>query len=317
MKVGLFMDLRNPEAWRRPWAEHYARSLEWCEEAERLGADAVWLTEHHFFEDGYLPQPLTFAAAIAARTSRIRIGTAVLLGALRSPVHVAEEAAIVDLVSGGRLELGFGPGYREVEFEAFESNLASRRRRTEETLQAVRDLYSAEAVSPGPAQSVVPMWLGYQGPRGAYRAGQLGVGLLSLRRSLLEPLREGLAEGGHDPDDARMGGVVEIIVADDPDEAIERIRPHYVHQQLTYREAHGDSAGSDADDIPRATSVDGCGLAVLTAEDAVRAIRLRTEGLPVEHVYLWASIAGMPDDLVERHLELLCSTVAPAVRGVS
>lgn len=63
MDVGILFDLRNPDAWHRPWADHYARSLEFCEEADRRGAAGVWFTEHHLFEDGYLPSPLTFAAA--------------------------------------------------------------------------------------------------------------------------------------------------------------------------------------------------------------------------------------------------------------
>ena len=63
MRVGIYTDLRNPPGWRRPWAEHYARTMDRIAEAERLGADSVWVTEHHFFEDGYLPQPLTMAAA--------------------------------------------------------------------------------------------------------------------------------------------------------------------------------------------------------------------------------------------------------------
>jgi alkanesulfonate monooxygenase SsuD/methylene tetrahydromethanopterin reductase-like flavin-dependent oxidoreductase (luciferase family) len=97
MHLGLFCDLRNPAQWRRPWADHYRQTLAWIRDAEHLGADAVWLTEHHFFDDGYLPQPLTLAAAIAAQTERVRIGTAIVLGALRHPLHLAEEAAIVDL----------------------------------------------------------------------------------------------------------------------------------------------------------------------------------------------------------------------------
>jgi len=108
VKVGVYADLRNPPAWRRPWAEHYARTLDRIAGAERLGIDSAWVTEHHFFEDGYLPQPLTLAAAIAARTSRIRIGTAVMLAPLRAPIQIAEEAAVVELVSDGRLELGLG-----------------------------------------------------------------------------------------------------------------------------------------------------------------------------------------------------------------
>ena len=112
MDVGIYLDGRNPPQWARPWPEHYARTLELVERAEALGAASVWLSEHHFFEDGYLPQPLTFAAAIAARTSTIRIGTAVLLAALRAPAQLAEEAAVVDILSNGRLDLGVGLGYR-------------------------------------------------------------------------------------------------------------------------------------------------------------------------------------------------------------
>jgi len=110
VRVGCYLDLRNPPRWARPWAEHSTRTLERCVEAERLGLDSVWCSEHHFFEDGYLPQPLTFLAGVAATTSRIRLGTAVYLAALRPPVQVAEEAAVVDLPSGGRLELGLGEG---------------------------------------------------------------------------------------------------------------------------------------------------------------------------------------------------------------
>src|SRR3954453_16699104 len=119
MRVGIYTDLRNPPPWRRDWAGHYARVLDRIGEAERLGLDSVWLSEHHLFEDGYLPQPLTFAAAIASRTSRMRIGTPVLLAPLRPAVQIAEEAAIVDLVSEGRLELGLGSGYLPDEFAAF------------------------------------------------------------------------------------------------------------------------------------------------------------------------------------------------------
>ena len=71
MNVGLYFDLRNPPPWRRDWQRVYAFTLELCEEGERLGAHSVWVTEHHLFEDGYLPQPLTYAAAIAARTRRL------------------------------------------------------------------------------------------------------------------------------------------------------------------------------------------------------------------------------------------------------
>ena len=65
MNVGVYFDLRNAPGWRQDPARLYGYTLELCEEAERLGAHSVWLSEHHLFDDGYLPQPLTFAAAVA------------------------------------------------------------------------------------------------------------------------------------------------------------------------------------------------------------------------------------------------------------
>ena len=182
MRVGCYLDLRNPPRWERPWAEHYARTLERCVEVERLGLDSVWCSEHHLFEDGYLPQPLTFLAAVAAVTDRIRLGTAVYLGALRPPVQVAEEAAVVDLLSGGRLELGLGAGYRIPEYAAFGADIGRRYTLTDECAREVRRLWREGAVTPPPIQDPVPIWMGYQGPQGARRAGLLGEGLLSVDR---------------------------------------------------------------------------------------------------------------------------------------
>ena len=319
MKLGLYFDLRNPAPWARPWPEVYGRALDLVVEAERLGAASVWFSEHHLFSDGYLPQPLTFAAAAAARTTRVRIGTAVLLAALRPAALVAEEAAVIDQISGGRLELGIGAGYSVPEYERYNADITKRYGLTDAAVAEIRRLLDDGIVTPPAAQNPFPIWLGYQGPQGAKRAGRLGVGLLSLDRALLDPYREGLVEGGHDPATARTGGMLDIIVADDPEAAFERILPHYAHQLNSYRAAAVAGSGRDA---PKEITVEKLrsgaaqkgqipGLRVLTPSDAVNAIRAATDGSPVEHVYLWASVAGMPDDLVERHVELTCTQVAP------
>ena len=319
MKLGLYFDLRNPEQWASPWTTVYRDALDQIVRAEELGIDSVWFSEHHLFADGYLPQPLTFAAAAAARTSRIRIGTAVLVAALRPAVLVAEEAAVVDQISGGRLELGIGAGYSIPEYEIYATDITKRYGLTDAAVAEIRRLLDDGIVTPPAAQNPFPIWLGYQGPQGARRAGRLGVGLLSLDRALLEPYREGLTEGGHDPAIARTGGMMDIIVADDPESAFERILPHYAHQLNTYRAAAVAGTGRDA---PREVTVEKLrsgvttngqipGLRVLTPDDAVAAIRDATEGSPVEHVYLWASVAGMPADLVDRHIELVCTRVRP------
>ena len=324
MKLGLYFDLRNPEPWRRPYARLYGRALEVIANAERLGAGSVWFTEHHLFDDGYLPQPLTMAAAVAARTERVRIGTAVVLAPLRDPRHLAEEAAVVDIVSGGRLELGLGAGYSTPEFEAFGVEPAERFARTDAVVAEVQQLLDGSGVTPPPVQRPFPIWVGYQGPRGAGRAGRLGAGLLSLRRDLLDPYRAGLAEGGHDPSSGRMAGLLDLVVADDPDQARERILPHYAHQLNTYRRAATAGTGQHPKEITVEKLRDGIesrggipGLSVLAVDDAVAAIAERTSGLPVDHAYTWASVGGMPDDLVDRHVELLFTKVAHALAGGS
>src|SRR5439155_23522016 len=102
MDVGLYFDLRaRPELAQDP-ARTYGFILEACEEADRSGIHEAWFTEHHSWADGYLPQPLTFAAAAAARTRKLRVGTSIVQAPLRQAIQIAEEAAVVDLVSQGR-----------------------------------------------------------------------------------------------------------------------------------------------------------------------------------------------------------------------
>lgn len=321
MKLGLFFDLRNPEPWAAPWADVYARNLELVERAEQGGLGSVWFTEHHLFADGYLPQPLTFLAAVAARTRTITIGTAVLLAALRPAPLVAEEVAVVDQISGGRLQLGIGAGYSPREYDLYDKDLSKRYGLTDAAVAEIRRLLDDGVVTPPAAQRPFPIWLGYQGPQGARRAGRLGVGLLSLDQRLLEPYREGLAEGGHDPASARTGGMLDIVVADDPEATLARILPHFLHQANTYAECAVAGTGTEprvltAEKVMGRSTVPGQipGLRVMTPADAVTAIREATAGAPVEHVYLWASVAGMPGDVVDRHVELLCTEVAPALQ---
>jgi alkanesulfonate monooxygenase SsuD/methylene tetrahydromethanopterin reductase-like flavin-dependent oxidoreductase (luciferase family) len=169
VKIGVWFDLRNPPGWRQDPARLYAFNLELCEEAERLGADSLWFSEHHRFEDGYLPQPLTFAAAAAARTTRVRLGTGILVAPLRKTAQLAEEAVVVDIISGGRLELGLGAGYRIPEFELFDIDFTARYRTLDHQVSELRRLWGDEggkSLTPAPVQPKLPIWLGYQGPPG-------------------------------------------------------------------------------------------------------------------------------------------------------
>ena len=119
MNFGIALMFRNPPPTRTPFTEIYRKHIALAVEAEDLGYDTIWLTEHHFVDDGYSPSLLPIAAAIAARTRKIRIGTFVILRPLHNPLRIAEDAATVDIISNGRLDLGFGQGYRVPEFTAF------------------------------------------------------------------------------------------------------------------------------------------------------------------------------------------------------
>src|SRR5947209_5764765 len=98
MRCGLVLNCTNPAPWRRPWDRVYAEVLEEAAAAESMGYDHVWLSEHHFLEDGYCPSLLAVAAAIAARTRRIKIGTWVLLLPLHNALKVAEDTAVADCI---------------------------------------------------------------------------------------------------------------------------------------------------------------------------------------------------------------------------
>ena len=235
MKVGVWFDLRNPPGWRQDPARLAAFALELCEEAELLGADSLWFSEHHGFEDGYLPQPLTFAAAAAARTTRVRLGTGILVAPLRKTAQLAEEAAVVDLISGGRLELGLGAGYRVPEFELFGTDFAARYQILDQQVSELRRLWGDGGLTPAPVQKELPIWLGYQGPKGARRAGRMGEGLLTVAKDSWPHYRDGLAEGGHDPAAARMGGGVQAYVTDDPERDWPLVAPHIAYAQDSYR----------------------------------------------------------------------------------
>ncbi|MGE4425569.1 MAG: LLM class flavin-dependent oxidoreductase [Solirubrobacteraceae bacterium] len=333
MIVGVYSDFRNPPAWRRGWSTHYGATLDRLCEAERLGCGSIWLSEHHLFEDGYLPQPLVMAAAVAARTSTARIGTAVFLPGLRPAIDTAEQAAVVDQLSGGRLDLGLGFGYRIPEFEIYGREVRGRYETVEERIVEIRRLWDEGICTPPPAQSRLPIWLGATGPRGARMAGRLGEGLLWLDDALLEPYREGLVAGGHDPATARMTGLVNLVLADDPDAAWARIAPHLAYQRDSYNRYGAEGRergtmtasrtlqpGSGAVDVEALRGPARQALPpafdVVTPAEAIRRLTAWLSPLPVEQIYLWESVAGMPDDLADRHVELVATHLAPALAGV-
>lgn len=184
--TGLFSGQRA-DGTDQPWVAIYDDLLALFEEAERLGYDTAWVTEHHFTTDGYLSAALAVLAAAAARTSRIRLGTNVLLAPLHHPMRLAEDAAAVDVLSHGRLILGLGIGYRDEEFDVLGVSKRDRVPLMAEIVATCRGAWTGEKfafrgrdvicrpVPPGPP----PLWLGAWVDAGVRRAGRLGDGFIA------------------------------------------------------------------------------------------------------------------------------------------
>jgi len=131
-------------------AERYRLATAQILHAERCGFDSAWVAQHHFHEDeGGLPGPLVFLAQVAAQTSRIRLGTAIVTLPLELPIRVAEDAAVLDLMSGGRLEVGVGPGGNLTAFEAFGLDSAERGTLLAGHLQVLRDAWAGRPLPGG------------------------------------------------------------------------------------------------------------------------------------------------------------------------
>ena len=322
MRVGLYFDMRNPPAWPQDPSRLYGFTLEMCQEAERLGIDSIWVSEHHRFDDGYLPQPLTMLTAIAARTTRVRLGTAVLVAPLHHAAEIAEQGAVLDILSNGRLDLGLGAGYRLPEFELYGADAKRRYGDTDDRARDVRRLWADRAISPLPVQERVPIWMGYQGPKGARRAGLLGEDLLSLDPKLYPAYHDGLIEGGHDPARARMAGGIQSWVSEDPDADWPLVSRHVGYQIDSYLKHMVQGTDQpvppavDPDRLRRRDPRQPLSYFYFgTPEDVATKVRAYVADAPADTAFFWGSLGGMPEREVLKQVQLVCTRLAPLLRN--
>jgi putative FMN-dependent luciferase-like monooxygenase len=174
-------------------ADSYKIGLDLFEAAEALGFDSGWVAQHHFLNgDGRLPSAFPFLAAAAERTRRIRLGTAIVILPLEDPLRVAEDAAFVDTLSGGRLELGLGTGGDPLTFGAFGKDVEARRERYAEGLALLREAFAGRPLNGTEARLYPPapslperLWEATFSPEGGARIGRNGNGLLVARTAAL------------------------------------------------------------------------------------------------------------------------------------
>lgn len=266
MRFGLMYDFRNPRRWYIEPPRFYRAMLDQMVAAEALGFDHVWLTEHHFTEDAYNPASLSMAAAVAAVTTRIRIGTFVMLMPFIHPVRAAEDVALADILSNGRFDLGVGQGYTHDEFNAFCIDRRERASRLEEGVQLMRRLFTEDDVSfegrytrvshvslsPRPVQRPhPPLWIGARGPKAIRRAARLGAHLMTTLGPDPAPLYlETLRELGRDPKDFRIAQLRMVYCAEREDEAWNDVAEHLFHVFGYYERVLGEAADVEGDDQP-------------------------------------------------------------------
>ncbi|MFC9556449.1 LLM class flavin-dependent oxidoreductase [Rhodococcus sp. NPDC056960] len=143
MKFSAFLLFHRPDR-NNSIKEVYDYNLRVAELLEELGFDGVWVSEHHFRDYGTVPSIFTMLGYLAGRTENLRLGTGVVVLPLHNPIHVAEQAAQLDLLSNGRLDLGLGRGYQSIEFDGFGMSLSEARDRFDEGLEAITGLWTSD-----------------------------------------------------------------------------------------------------------------------------------------------------------------------------
>ncbi|MBM3140498.1 MAG: LLM class flavin-dependent oxidoreductase [Chloroflexi bacterium] len=227
-----------------------ARVLGYARDAEALGYDSVWFAEHHFSNYGYIPNPLLLATHVAAETERIRLGTAVLVLPFWNPLRVAEDIALTDQLTGGRLEVGVARGYQPFEFRRFGLEYEEARDRSDETLTILTRALTEDGFSfdgrfhqipettifPKPLQRPhPPLWLAAHTPESFLIGARLGLRALTTNSGRpLSVLEEGWANyqaararyPGAPPD---FGVQAQVVVAPTDAEARAEIE-HFLYQ---------------------------------------------------------------------------------------
>ncbi|MGI9623081.1 MAG: LLM class flavin-dependent oxidoreductase [Acidimicrobiales bacterium] len=326
----------------------YGEALDQIVLAEELGFTSVWMAEHHFSNYGLLPHLGTFAAAAAARTSTIRLGTAVLVLPFGHPIRMAEEMAMVDVLSGGRLELGVGRGYQPKEFGALGVDQEKSQELFDEYLEIMRLAWTNERMSfsgrhfqledvevlPKPVQPGGPPVRIAAISRATYeRLGARGELLMlspnftpiSTIQANLVSYRGAAAEAGHDPALMSTPPMIQQVYIDESDEvAKSEPEPYAMWFFGKFSEILPGTDGTDVasqyeDYLKIRDSVDSVSYDRIVREGAafgdykaiIDRFRMLEEELGVEEIACWFSFGDLPHERVVENMKMFADKVLP------
>lgn len=330
-RLGVWYDFRNPPKWRLPWQQLYQETLDQAARAEELGFDSIWLSEHHFTSEGYLPCLPAVLGTLAARTTRVRLGTAVLLAPLHHPLRLAEDLAVIDQLCGGRLDVGLAPGYKPGEFATLGVPKTERGSRTDETIEILQLAWRGEpfsyagrhfrfddvVVTPPPAQRPgPPIWVGGSSMAAARRAARYSAGFMpdsGAGPDVYDAYRTQLPAG---PGAARVATNRVLFAADSRDKAWELCGEHLLYQFNMYRRWFSDAGDDDAHgaELTDQGVLSREHYFVGTPDDILAAILDSERRLGYEELVFWGRPPGMSAEHAAASLELIAKHVLPALR---
>jgi len=330
MRYSIFSVMDHYPARPRTVEAYYRQLFATTEAAERLGYDACFVAEHHFHEYGVVPNPAVMLAALAQRTSRIRLGPAISTLTYHNPLMVAESYAMVDVLSAGRLVLGVGSGYLKHEFAGFNIAPEDKRQRFDETLMLVRRLLAGErvtfagayhrledvAINVRPIQRPTPpIYVAALAREASYHIGRQGNRLMAIPYAtagtfgeigeLQLAYRKGRAEGGHESCDDDSIYTLHCCVAES-DEAARRIAGEafelYVATRLyARRQTYDDVMAS--------------GLALFGSAKTVAAKVIALGRMGIPHIALLMDFGALPQERVLASMHAFAEEVMPRVRA--
>lgn len=351
MKFGVFFVTESPDG---DFKRAYDEMLDQVEYAEHLGFDTVWLAEHHGSTYGSMPSPQVMAAAVAERTKYMRIGLAVSILPFDNPVRVAEDYAMVDIISNGRLDFGVGRGYQPQEFGmlGLENVQEHSRAMFEESLDIILGLWTEERFSyqgkhyqiedaelhPRPIQKPhPPIYVAAISPETFSLVAEKGLNILTtptlmdiptLKEFVLDAKKQ-MIKGGRDPMTVDFPMNWQIHLARTEEEAIERTRdalgwyfekvmsvvPQGADVPATY-EAYAEMAQAykDAGGFP-VEQLQEMGVIILgTPQRAIERISEVHDEIGQHHISCWFRIGGLENHKVKDSMKLFAEEVMPHFR---
>jgi alkanesulfonate monooxygenase SsuD/methylene tetrahydromethanopterin reductase-like flavin-dependent oxidoreductase (luciferase family) len=341
LRFGLFFAFQNPPSSGVPDHALYRDMLRCLPRAEELGYVSALCASHHVQPDSWCPSPLVAMAGAAGVTERMRVGTSVLLVPLYAPLKLAEDVAVLDNLSGGRVVLGVAPGYVSEEFEAHGVDRAERVARLEEAMDLLQAAWTSERfsfegrfhrvpeceVTPKPVQKPhPPIWYGVSGPRSIRLAARRGAVLVASPRHGMAELQAHYAI--YEEEAARAGFEIparpvirEVFVAGTRDEAEALAAPAV---DYLFRELYGAKSAQGervlrTDDGAVVTAKDQVDFAhfkgrylIGTPDDAIAEIEKYRRELGATEIICWMHLPGIDGDAVLRSVELFAREVMPA-----